>query len=101
MLLVSKKTELGDLYQTASLILDVFQGQKTEHLLQVLKYNNIYTQYNQSNMRKYYQPFDLTTNKWVKEYMEYKFAGWYSDQIRKELDKMYINWRYQGKTSTR
>ena len=51
-------------------------------------------------MRKYYQPFDLTTNKCVKEYMEYKFAGWYSDQIRKELDKMYISWRYQGKRST-
>ena len=37
-------------------------------------------------MTNYYQPLDLTTNKWAKEFLNTKFLQWHSKQIQDALD---------------
>ena len=37
-------------------------------------------------MTNYYQPVDLTTNTWAKEFLKTKFLQWYSKQIQDALD---------------
>ena len=37
-------------------------------------------------MTNYYQPLNLTTNKWAKDYMKAKFSEWYSQQVREAID---------------
>ena len=80
-----KRGEIDSPDQAALLIWDVFRGQKTEPVLEVLRANNILTEYIPSNMTNYYQPLDCTTNKCVKEFMKSKFSAWYSDKFRKAL----------------
>ena len=75
-----KRSELDDPHWTVLLIWDVFWGQKTDPLLQILKENNILPKYIPSNMANYCQPLDLTTNKWAENFMKNKFAGWSSAQ---------------------
>ena len=38
------------------------------------------------NITKYYQPFDLTVNGYAKRYMKSRFHGWYSSQVKQQLD---------------
>ena len=80
------RTKLDDPKQSALLIWDVFRGQKTESVIEILKENNIHTEYIPNNMTNYYQPLDLTTNKWAKEFLKTKFSQWYSEQIQDALD---------------
>ena len=37
-------------------------------------------------MTNYYQPLDLTKNKWAKKFLKTKFSQWYSEQIQDTLD---------------
>ena len=80
------RTKLDDLKQSALLIWDVFRGQKTESVIEILKENNIHTEYIPNNMTNCYQPLDLTTNKLAKEFLKTKFSQWYSQQIQDALD---------------
>ena len=80
------RAKLDDPKQSALLIWDVFRGQKTESVIEVLKENNIHTEYIPNNMTNYYQPLDLTTNKWAKEFLNTKFLQWHSKQIQDALD---------------
>ena len=50
------RAKLDDPKQSALLIWDVFHGQKTESVIEVLKENNIHTKYIPNNMTSYYQP---------------------------------------------
>ena len=67
--------------QAALLIRDVFRGQKTEPVLEVLRKNNIITAYIPNNMTNYYQLVDCTTNKRAKEFMKNKFSTWYTKEV--------------------
>ena len=78
--------KLDDPKQSALLIWDVFRGQKTESVIEVLNENNIHTEHIPNNTTNYYQPLDLTTNKWGKEFLKTKFSQWYSEQIQNALD---------------
>ena len=80
------RAKLDDPKQSALLIWDVFRGQKTESVIEVLKENNVHTEYTQNNMTSYYQPLDLMTNKWAKEFLKMKFSHWYSEQSQDALD---------------
>ena len=82
-----KRSELKNPSQAALLIWDVFRGQKTTPVLDILKENNIITEYVPNNMTNYYQPLDCTTNKWAKDFLKAKFSTWFSKQVQKHLDK--------------
>ena len=80
------RAKLDDPKQSKLLIWDVFRGQKTESVIEVLKENNVHTEYIPNNMTNCYQPLDLTTHKWAKEFLKMKFSQWYSEQIQDALD---------------
>ena len=82
-----KRSELKNPSQAALLIWDVFRGQKTTPVLDILKENNIVTEYVPNNMNNYYQPLDCTTNKWAKDFLKAKFSTLFSKQVQKDLDK--------------
>ena len=82
-----KRSELKNPSQAALLIWDVFRGQKTTPVLDILKENNITTEYVPNNMTNYYQPLDCTTNKWAKDFLKAKFSTWFSKQVQKHLHK--------------
>ena len=88
--------------QAAWLIWDVFRGQKMTPVLDILKENNIITEYVPNNMTNYYQPLDSTTSKWAKDFLKAKFSTWFSKQVQKHLDKGIaledINIRFQLRT---
>ena len=81
-----KRSELKRPNQAALLIWDVFRGQKTTPVLDLLKENNIVTEYVPSNMTNYYQPLDCTTNKWAKDFLKAKFSTWFAKQVQNHLD---------------
>ena len=97
-----KRSELKNPSQAALLIWDVFRGQKITPTLDILKENNIITEYVPSNMTNYYQPLDCTTNKWAKDFLKAKYRTWFSKLGQKHLDKGIalddINIRFQLKT---
>ena len=82
-----KRSELKNPSQAAWLMWDVFRGQKTTPVLDILKENNIVTEYVPNNMNNYYQPLDCTTNKWAKDFLKAKFSTLFSKQVQKDLDK--------------
>ena len=73
--------------QAALLIWDVFREQKTTPVLDILKGNNIITEYVPNNMTNYNQPLDGNTNKWAKDFRKAKSSTWFSKQVQKHLDK--------------
>ena len=97
-----KRSELKNPSKAALLIWDVFRGQKTTPVLDILKENNILTVYVPNSMTNYYQPLDCTTNKWAKGFLKEKFTIWFSKQVQKHLDKGIaledIDIRFQLKT---
>ena len=68
------------------LILDVFRGQMTERVLNLLKESNILFVKVPANMTHIFQPLDLSTNGWAKTFMKNKFALWYAEQIQIQLN---------------
>ena len=71
----------------ALLIMDVFRGQMTTAVLNLLKANNILLVKVPNNMTHIFQPLDLTVNSWAKDFMREKFATWYAGKIKENLDK--------------
>ena len=72
--------------QKALVIMDVFTGQMTTEVLDVLTSNNILVTNVPANMTRFYQPLDLTVNGAAKRFIAKKFNGWYCDQISSELE---------------
>ena len=73
--------------QYALVIMDVFTGQKTREVLNLLKDNKILVTNVSPNMTKFYQPLDLTVNGYTRKFMARKFNCWYTDQISLRLEK--------------
>ena len=59
--------------QYALVIMDVFTGQMTSDVLNLLRDNKILLTNVPANMTKFYQPLDLTINGYAKRFMARKF----------------------------
>ena len=65
-------------HQRALLIMDVFKGQMTPEIKEMLEKNDIELEKVPANMTKYYQPLDLTVNGFSNKHLKASFAEWYS-----------------------
>ena len=68
-------------------IFDVFKGQWTEEVLQILEDNNIERVCVPANCTDRLQPLDVSINKPAKEFLRGKFQDWYAGQIIDQLDE--------------
>ena len=75
--------------QPALLVMDVFRGQMTSLVLQVLSDNHILIQSVPANFTYLFQPFDVQRglNLSVKRMMKKKFTNWHAAQITQAMDK--------------
>ena len=67
-------------------IFDVFKGQCTADILQLLEDNNIEHVQVPLNCTDRLQPLDLSVNKPAKDYFHGRFQEWYADQIFDQLE---------------
>ena len=58
----SQRKELGKPKQATLAIMDVFRGQITDHVISLLRDNNIHNVLVPNNMTQLFQPLDLTVN---------------------------------------
>ena len=72
-------------HQEALAIFDVFKGQVTQSVLELLKKHNILFNFVPANMTSIFQPLVLTVNGYTKKYCKKKFNQWYTDQIFQQL----------------
>ena len=73
--------------QYALVIMDVFTGQKTTKVINLLKDNKILVTNIPANMTRFYQPLDLTVNGYAKKFMSRKLNSWCTHQISLRLEK--------------
>ena len=66
-------------------IFDVFRGQTTEAIYDILEQNNIFVVKIPANCTDRLQPMDLSVNKAVKDFMRNKFVEWYSMEVMDQL----------------
>ena len=78
-----EREKLDDPGQTALLILDMFRGQMTSEVTNLLR-NNIFFVTVPNNMTHLFQPLDLTVNGCCKSFMKNKFAEWFAQQFDKQ-----------------
>ena len=62
-------------------IFDVFKGQTTEAVYQLLEENNIYVVSIPANCTDRLQPMDLSVNKCIKDFLKKEFNAWYSQKV--------------------
>ena len=67
-------------------LFDVFKGQCTAKVLELLEENNILFVTVPNNCTDRLQPLDLSVNKPAKDYVRAKFREWYGSQICKQLN---------------
>ena len=67
--------------------MDVFKGQLTKVVLDLLRANNIFVVKVPANMTHLFKPLDLTVNSSAKSFMKEKFAEWYTQEIMESLEK--------------
>ena len=85
---IESKRELSNLpHQEALVIFDVFKGQVTQSVLDLLKKHNILFDFVSASITSIFQPLDLTVNGYTKKYCKKKFNEWYTDQIFQQLDE--------------
>ena len=83
----AKRKELGlNQEHPALVIFDVFKGQCTENVFQLLEENNILYVIVPNNCTDALQPLDLSINKPAKDFMKSKFQEWYGNIICKQLE---------------
>ena len=68
------------------LICDVFKGQWTETVKNVVKESNGKMVSVPNNWTNYFQPLDLTVNKSSKDLLRKEAQGWYSQEIIKQME---------------
>ena len=70
--------------------MDVFKGQMTEQVKDLLNENNIKLQKVSANLTYLFQPLDVQggQNDHTKRFMKKKLTLWYADQVKSELDKV-------------
>ena len=70
---------------SALVLFDVFKGQCTENVIQLLEDNNIFYVLIPANCTDQLQPLDLSVNKPAKDFLKLKFQQWYGQVILKQL----------------
>ena len=80
----NEREKLDDPCQAALLILNVFRGQMTSEVTNLLR-NNIFFVTVPNNMTHLFQPPVLTVNGYCKSFMKRKFAEWFAQQFDKQL----------------
>ena len=89
----AKRKELGLNQQHPALaIFDVFKGQCTENVFQLLEENNTLYVIVPNNCTDILQPLDLSMNKPAKDFMKSKFQEWYDNIICKQLHNQLHNY---------
>ena len=84
----SKRKELNlPQHFPALAIFDVFKGQTTREVFQLLEDNHIYVVSIPANCMDRLQPMDLSVNKCIKDFMKKEFAAWYSEKVYEKLDE--------------
>ena len=73
--------------QKALLIFDVFKGQTTGAVPQLLKENHCLSVKVPANYTDLFQPLDLTVNKPTKAFVSNKYQQWYADKVSKQLSR--------------
>ena len=87
------------------LICDVFKGQWTETVKNVVKESNGKMVSVPNNWTNYFQPLDLTVNKSSKDFLRKEAQSWYSQEIvkqmeaRKRSDQIKVDVRVCGETA--
>ena len=73
----------------ALIIMDVFKGQMTCAVRELLNENHILLEKVPANLKYLFQPLDVQggPNGYVKRFMKKKFTLWYSDQVIRALDE--------------
>ena len=71
--------------QPALAIFDVFKGQQTKGIMDLLEQNNILVVNIPADCTDRLQPMDLSVNKSVKDFTRSKFTDWYSEQVHQQL----------------
>lgn len=61
--------------------MDVFKGQTTDAVQNLLKKNNIFFTKVPANIINLFQPLDLTVNGYAKSYLKQQFTEWFAKQI--------------------
>ena len=74
-------------HQKAMLILDVFKGQKTTAVTELIEENNCVVVYVPPIMTNYFQPLDLTVNGPGKQFLKTKFEELYARHIEAQLNR--------------
>ena len=72
--------------QKALVLYDVFKGQTTDRVHQLLEENNILYVHVPNCCTDQLQPLDASVNKSVKSFLREKFSIWYGEQVKKQLD---------------
>ena len=65
--------------QKALLIFDVFKGQRTQQVKDVILANNCVYVFVPKNLRNHFQPLDPNVNGQAKRFLKRKFESWYAD----------------------
>ena len=66
-------------------IFDVFRGQTTDAIYELLDENHIFVIKVPANCTNRLQPMDLSVNKSVKDFLLKKFIEWYSTRVMEKL----------------
>ena len=80
-----RKRDKHPVDQKALLIMDVFNGQMTQAVLDTLRKEDIVLSRVPAGMTYIYQVLDLTVNSYAKRFMKKKCSEWYTNQVRQQL----------------
>ena len=81
----AKRKELGVSDKPWLLICDVFKGQSTDAVKDVVKELTGKMVLVPNNWISYFQPLDLTVNKSSKDFLRQEAQSWYSQEIVKQM----------------
>ena len=84
----AKKEELGiPDHQKSLLIYNVFEGQKTRKVLDLIEANHCVNVYVPANLTHVFEVLDLTINGVAKSFLNRKFSEWYAEQVTQQIAK--------------
>ena len=72
--------------QWALVVWDVFKGQVTDKVKQMLTSLHIELVIVPANMTHFFQPLDLTVNGAAKHFMKKQFVAYYANAVKQQLD---------------
>ena len=71
----------------ALLIFDVFKGQTTSVVNELLRKIDLVITHVSNNYKNLFQPLDISVNKGVKCYLSGKYQDWYTEKVLEQLNR--------------